>query len=56
MFIKYRIDKIGINFIDCISKKSNKLFRTKRKALEIYKRTGYKIDMIAKWINPIVRG
>ena len=32
------------------------MFRAKIKALEIHKKTGSKIDMIAELLNPIVRG
>ncbi|WP_157047278.1 group II intron reverse transcriptase/maturase [Alkaliphilus metalliredigens] len=55
-FIKNRTGQMGINFIASASKKANKLFRAKIKALKIHKKTGCKIDMIAQWINPIVRG
>lgn len=34
----------------------NHLLRIKIKALEIHKKTGCKIDMIAECINPILRG
>ncbi len=47
---------MGTNFIASASKKANKIFRAKIKALEIHKKTGCKIDMIAELINPIVRG
>ncbi|MTI70524.1 MAG: RNA-directed DNA polymerase [Firmicutes bacterium] len=56
VYIKCRTGRRGINFIASASKKSNKSFRTKIKALEVHKKTGCKIDMIAKLINPIVRG
>lgn len=56
VYIKCRTGKMGVNFIASASKKSNKLFRAKIKALEIHKKTGCKIDMIAELINPIIRG
>lgn len=56
LFIKNKTGKLGTNFIASASKKSNKLFRDKIKALEIHKKTGCKIEMIAEIINPIVRG
>jgi len=56
VFIKCRTGKMGINFIASASKKANKLFRAKIKALEIHKKTGSKIDMIAELISPIIRG
>ena len=56
IFIKCRTGKVGMNFIASASKKSNKLFRAKIKELEIHKKTGCKIEMIAECINPIIRG
>ncbi len=56
VFIKSRTGKMGINFIASASKKSNELFRAKIKAMEIHKKTGCKLDIIAEWLNPIVRG
>ncbi|WP_279279296.1 group II intron maturase-specific domain-containing protein [Sporotomaculum syntrophicum] len=38
------------------SKNSNKAFRDKIKTLEIHRKTGCKIDMIAEVINPTIRG
>lgn len=54
--IKYRTGGMGINYIASASKESNKAFRNKIKSLEIHKKTGCKIEMIAENINPIVRG
>jgi group II intron reverse transcriptase/maturase len=56
VFIKSRTGKVGTNFIASASKKANKIFRAKIKALKIHKKTGCKIDMIAELLNPIVRG
>lgn len=44
------------NFIVSVSKTSAKTFRDKIKSLEIYKKTGCKIDMIAEILNPMLRG
>ena len=46
----------GVNFIASASKKSNKTFRDKLRALELHNKTGCKIEMIAEAINPMVRG
>lgn len=56
VFIKNRTGKVGINFIASASKKSNKGFRSKIKAMKIHKKTGCKIDIIAEMLNPIIRG
>ena len=44
------------NFIASVSKMSAKTFRDKIKSLEIYKKTGCKINMIAEILNPLLRG
>lgn len=56
VFIKNRRGKMGVNFIASASKASNKAFRDKIKLLEIHKKTGCKIDIIAEVLNPIIRG
>ncbi len=56
VFIKYRNGGTGVNFIASASKKSNKAFRNKLRSLELHKKTGCKIEMIAEEINPMVRG
>lgn len=48
--------KMRYNFIASVSKASAKTFRDKVKALEIHKRTGCKINMIAELLNPMLRG
>jgi RNA-directed DNA polymerase len=55
VFIKYRNGGTGINFIASVSKNSSKALREKIKSLEIHKKTGCKIDVIAEMINPIAR-
>ena len=44
------------NFIASVSKTSAKTFRDKIKSLEIHKKTGCKINMIAEILNPMLRG
>lgn len=56
VFIKFRSGKMGMNFIASASKKSNMAFREKIKTLELHKKTGCKLDIIAEIVNPIVRG
>ena len=56
MFIKDRLGRLQFNFLCTVSKKSAKSFRDKIKAMEIHKRSGSPIGMIAEQINPIVRG
>ena len=49
-------EKMRLNFIASVSKTSAKTFRDKIKSLEIHKKTGCKIDMIAETLNPMLRG
>jgi len=56
MYIKCRDGKSRNNFICYVSKKSAKSFRDKIKKLEIHKRTGSTIKMIAEAINLLLRG
>lgn len=56
VYIKCKDGKIRHNFIASVSKTSAKAFRDKIKALEIHKRTGCKIDIIAEILNPMLRG
>ena len=44
------------NCIASVSKTSAKYFRDKIKVLEIHKKTGCKIDIIAEMLNPLIRG
>ena len=48
--------KVRYNFIASVSKTSSKSFRDKIKAMEVHKRTGCKIDIIAEILNPLIRG
>lgn len=56
MYIKDRTGRLRCNFIPSVSKKSAKAFREKLKAMELHKKTGSKIEMIAELTNPMVRG
>ena len=56
VYIKCRDGGMRNNFIASVSKTAAKGFRDKIKALEIHKRTGCKIDMIAELLNPMIRG
>ena len=55
-WIKDRLGRLQQNFLPFVSKKSAKSFRDKIKSLELHKKTGSKIEMIAELINPMVRG
>lgn len=56
VYIKCKDGKIRHNFIASVSKASSKNLREKIKAMEVHKKTGCKIDIIAEMINPLVRG
>lgn len=56
VYIMCKDGKRRSNFIASVSKTSAKTFRDKIKSLEIYKKTGCKIDMIAEILNPLLRG
>ncbi len=56
VLIKDRIGRLQMNFIASVSKKAEQSLKDKVKALEIHKRTGSKIEMIAEVLNPILRG
>ena len=55
-YIKCRDGKLRYNFIASVSKVSAKAFRTKVKEMELHRRTGCKIDILAEMLNPMVRG
>lgn len=55
-YIKDRLGRKKVNFIAGVSKESAKAFRTRIKELEIHKKTGSKIEMIAELLNPMLRG
>lgn len=44
------------NFIASVSKTTAKGLRDKIKVLELHKKTGCKIDIIAERLNPMIRG
>ncbi|MGI6711519.1 MAG: group II intron maturase-specific domain-containing protein [Bacillota bacterium] len=54
--IKDRTGRLQMNFIASVSKKAEQTLKDKVKTLEIHKRTGSKINMIAEVLNPILRG
>lgn len=56
LYIKDRTGRLQWNFLPSVSKRSAKVFREKIKSLELHKKTGSKIEMIAELINPIVGG
>ena len=56
VYIKCKDGKMRSNFIASVSKTSAKTFRDKIKSLEIHKKTGCKINMIAEILNPMLRG
>ena len=56
MYIKCRDGKMRNNFVCYVSKKSAKDFRRRIKKLEIHKKTGSTIQMIAEMLNPLIRG
>lgn len=56
VWIKDRLGRLRMNFIASVSKKAEQTLKDKVKSLEIHKRTGSKIDMIAEVLNPILRG
>ena len=56
VYIMCKDGKVRYNFIASVSKTSSKSFRDKIKAMEVHKRTGCKIDIIAEILNPLIRG
>lgn len=56
VYIKCRDGKFRCNFIASVSNKSAKSFRTKVKTMEIHKKTGCNISIIAEMLNPMIRG
>ena len=56
VYIKCRDGKLRNNFIASASQKACKSLRNKIKEMELHKMTGSNINIIAKIINPIVRG
>lgn len=56
VYIKCRDGKIRHNFIASVSKYSSKNFKDRIKSMEIHKKTGCKINIIAEILNPLIRG
>lgn len=56
VMIKDRSGRLQFNFLASVSKRATKALNECIRELEIHKRTGMKIDMVAEIINPIVRG
>jgi len=56
VLIKDRLGRLQMNFLASVSKKSEQSLKDKIKVLEIHKRTGKPIEIIAEMINPILRG
>lgn len=56
VWIKDRLGRLQLNFIASASKKAEQALKDKVRALEIHKRTGSKVEMIAEMLNPILRG
>ena len=56
VLIKDRLGRLQMNFIATVSKNAGQALKDKVKSLKIHKRTGSKIEMIAKQLNPILRG
>lgn len=55
-WIKDRLGRLQKNFIASVSKKAEQTLKDEVKIIEIHKKTGSKIDMIAEVLNPILRG
>ena len=56
VMIKDRLGRLQFNFIASVSQKAEQTLRDKVRAMELHKRTGSKIEMIAEAVNPVVRG
>lgn len=56
VYIKCKDGKRRYNFIASVSKASSRKFRDRIKAMEIHKRTGCKLNVIAEMLNPLIRG
>ena len=54
--IRDKTGRIQKNFLPAVSKKACQSLKDKIKALELHKKSGSKIEMIAEEINPMVRG
>jgi RNA-directed DNA polymerase len=56
VMIKDRMGRLYFNFIASVSKKAEQALKDKIRAMEIHKKTGSKLEMIAEELNPVVRG
>lgn len=56
IYIKDRLGRFQMNFLPSVSKKAAQSLKDKIKAMELHKRSGAKIEMIAETINPVVQG
>lgn len=56
VYIKCKDGKRRNNFIASVSKASSKDLRDKIRAMEIHKKTGSKLNIIAEILNPLIRG
>ena len=56
VLIKDKTGRLQFNFLASVSKSETKSLNASIRAMEIHKKTGAKIEMIAEMINPIVRG
>jgi len=56
VLIKDKLGRLQFNFLASVSKKAIKTLNEKVRSIEIHKRTGAKIEMIAEALNPMVRG
>ena len=54
--IKDKLGRIQTNLLPSVSKKASQSLKDKIKSMEIHKRSGLRIEMIAELINPVVRG
>ena len=56
VLIKDRLGRLQMNFIASVSKRAEQTLKDKVKSLELHKRSGSKLEMIAESLNPILRG
>ena len=54
VLIKDKLGRLQFSFLASVSKKDSKSLNEKVRNLEIHKRTGAKIEMIAEVLNPVV--
>ncbi|NMD42956.1 MAG: group II intron reverse transcriptase/maturase [Firmicutes bacterium] len=56
VWIKDRLGRLQMNFLASVSQKAEQMLKDKVKALEMHKKTGSKIEIIAEMLNPVLRG